>query len=88
MSAASVAAASGDTIVPAKAPTVSRPRFALLVALGVYPLITAIIYVVFPLTEGWTIWQRTLVIVPIMVTTMIWVLIPAVQKYFRGFIMR
>lgn len=64
----------------------SRPRFALLVLLGVYPLITALLYVVFPLTDGWTIWQRTLIIVPIMVSAMIWGLIPGVHRLFSGFI--
>jgi len=64
----------------------SRPRFALLVLLGVYPLITALLYIVFPLTSGWTIWQRTLVIVPIMVPSMIWGLIPVLHKLFPGFI--
>lgn len=64
----------------------SRPRFALLVLLGVYPLITLLLYLVFPITEGWTIWQRTLVIVPVMVSAMIWGLIPAVQTLFRGFL--
>ncbi|RWB58049.1 MAG: hypothetical protein E5W38_25595 [Mesorhizobium sp.] len=64
----------------------SRPRFALLVLAGVYPLITAILYVVFPLTEDWFIWQRTLVIAPLMVSIMIWGLIPGVQKAFGGFI--
>ena len=64
----------------------SRPRFALLVLVGVYPLITALLYVVLPLTEGWSIWQRTLVIAPVMVATMIWGLIPTVQKRFSGFL--
>ncbi|TGQ46044.1 hypothetical protein EN859_006075 [Mesorhizobium sp. M00.F.Ca.ET.216.01.1.1] len=64
----------------------SRPRFALLVLLGVYPLITAILYVIFPLTADWPIWQRTLIIAPLMVTIMIWGLIPGVQKTFRGFL--
>ncbi|MES0067791.1 hypothetical protein NKJ73_18420 [Mesorhizobium sp. M0074] len=64
----------------------SRLRFALLVLLGVYPLITAILYVVFPLTQEWQIWQRTLVIAPLMVSIMIWGLIPSVQRAFRGFI--
>ncbi|MER8791048.1 hypothetical protein NKH71_24810 [Mesorhizobium sp. M0983] len=61
-------------------------RFALLVLLGVYPLITAILYMVFPLTKEWQIWQRTLVIAPLMVSIMIWGLIPGVQRAFRGFI--
>jgi antibiotic biosynthesis monooxygenase (ABM) superfamily enzyme len=64
----------------------SRPRFALLVMLGVYPLITGLLYIVVPLTESWATWQRTLVIVPLMVITIIWGLIPGVQKLFSGFI--
>jgi antibiotic biosynthesis monooxygenase (ABM) superfamily enzyme len=64
----------------------SRPRFALLVLLGVYPLITAILYAIFPLTDDWPIWQRTLVIAPVMVSIMIWGLIPGVQKAFRSFL--
>jgi formate-dependent nitrite reductase membrane component NrfD len=50
----------------------SRPRFAMLVLIGAYPLITSLLYLVFPLTEGWSIWQRTLVIVPLMVSAMVW----------------
>jgi antibiotic biosynthesis monooxygenase (ABM) superfamily enzyme len=64
----------------------SRPRFALLVLAGAYPLITAILYVVFPLTEEWEIWRRTLVIAPLMVAIMIWGLIPGVQKTFGRFL--
>ena len=64
----------------------SRPRFALLILLGVYPLITALLYAIFPLTEGWTIWQRTLVIAPMMVAMMIWGLIPFVQRRFHAFV--
>ena len=70
----------------ASATRFSRPRFALLVLLGVYPLITALLYLVMPLTEGWSIWQRTLVIAPIMVGSMIWGLIPSVQRLFRRFL--
>jgi antibiotic biosynthesis monooxygenase (ABM) superfamily enzyme len=64
----------------------SRPRFALLVLLGAYPVITAILYFVFPLTDGWTIWQRTVLVAPVMVGAMVWGVIPAVQQWFRGFI--
>jgi antibiotic biosynthesis monooxygenase (ABM) superfamily enzyme len=72
--------------VPARPTRFSRPRFALLVLLGVYPLITLLLYLILPLTEGWPIWQRTLLIAPIMVTIMVWGLIPGVQRFFRGFI--
>ncbi|TWG90284.1 hypothetical protein L598_000700000400 [Mesorhizobium sp. J18] len=64
----------------------SRTRFALIVLLGVYPIITGLLYLVFPMTEGWTIWQRTLVVAPIMVALMIWGLIPGVNRLFHGFI--
>ena len=64
----------------------SRPRFALLVLLGAYPVITAILYFVFPLTGGWSIWQRTVLVAPLMVGAMVWGVIPAVQQRFRSFI--
>lgn len=63
----------------------SRPRFAILVLVGVYPVITALLNVIFPLTAGWAIWERTLIIAPSMVVVMIWGVIPAVQKYFKSF---
>ncbi|PTQ12044.1 hypothetical protein CLG96_05555 [Sphingomonas oleivorans] len=64
----------------------SRPRFFLLVLAGAYPLITTILYVVRPFTEGWSLWQRTLIVAPIMVSLMVWGLIPFVQKRFHRFI--
>jgi antibiotic biosynthesis monooxygenase (ABM) superfamily enzyme len=64
----------------------SRARFAALVLAGVYPVITVLLYLIFPLTEGWMIWQRTLVIAPLMVGVMIWGVIPTVQRVFHGFI--
>jgi antibiotic biosynthesis monooxygenase (ABM) superfamily enzyme len=64
----------------------SRPRFALLVLAGVYPLITLLLYLVLPLLDGWPIWQETVVIAPIMVTIMVWGLIPTVQRVFHGFL--
>ncbi|MDP3340700.1 hypothetical protein [Frigidibacter sp.] len=57
----------------------SRPRFALLVLIGVYPLITAITYLTVPLTTGWPIWQRNLVVAPIMVAVIIYGLIPTIH---------
>jgi antibiotic biosynthesis monooxygenase (ABM) superfamily enzyme len=71
---------------PSSTTRFSRPRFAFLVLLGTYPVITAVLYLLFPLTEGWTVWQRTLIVAPLMVSIMVWGLIPAVQKRFRVFI--
>lgn len=78
-----------SSVGPREMPTLrrfSRPRFALLVLAGVYPLITGLLYLVLPLLDGWPIWQETLVIAPIMVTIMVWGLIPTVQRVFAGFL--
>ncbi|TAA53355.1 MULTISPECIES: hypothetical protein [unclassified Shinella] len=66
----------------------SKPHLALALLLPVYPLITILLYIVLPLTEGWTIWQRTAVITPIMVFAMVFVVSPFVQKRFAAFILR
>lgn len=81
-----MSALASSVVAPEAKTQFSRPRFALLIFGGVYPLVTGLLYLVMPLTEGWTIWQRTLVIVPIMVVTMIWGLIPQVQARFRSFL--
>lgn len=72
------------------APTrkLSKLHLALAMLLPVYPLITTILYIVLPLTEGWTIWQRTAVIAPIMVFAMVFFVSPFVQKRFSNFILR
>ncbi|XKG99768.1 hypothetical protein LG281_14075 [Pelagibacterium halotolerans] len=54
--------------------------------LGVYPIITALLYVVLPLTAGWAIWQITLVVVPMMVPMIVFGLTPFIQKTFGRFI--
>jgi hypothetical protein len=56
--------------------------------LAVYPLITLILYVVLPLTEGWAIWERTLVIAPIMVVSIVFFVAPEIQRRFGWFIAR
>jgi antibiotic biosynthesis monooxygenase (ABM) superfamily enzyme len=64
----------------------SRLRLALLMVLGVYPLITLYLYAIFPLTDGWQLWQRTMVLVPLMVVSIVFGLMPFIQKRFGGFI--
>lgn len=64
----------------------SRPRFAALVLAGVYPLITALLYLLLPILQGWAIWQETLLIAPLMVAMMVWGVIPTIQTRFRAFI--
>lgn len=79
--------AAGASDAAAIAPRIlSRPRFAVLVFAGVYPLVTALLYLAAPLTRGWTFWQQTLVIVPVVVVTMVWGLIPFLHRRFSAFL--
>ncbi len=64
----------------------SRMRFALLVMLGAYPIITTLLIGLAPLMEGWPIAMRTLVIVPPMVSGMVFGVIPLVQRLGGGWI--
>ena len=59
----------------------SRLTFVAAVAAGIYPVITAILYLVVPLTEGWAIWQRTLVVVPVMVPLVVFGVMPTIHRY-------
>ena len=64
----------------------TKTRMALLMIVGVYPIITAYLYLLVPLTLGWETWQRTAVLAPTMVITIVFGLIPAIQKHFGWFI--
>ncbi|RYI24759.1 MAG: hypothetical protein EON48_07360 [Acetobacteraceae bacterium] len=66
---------------PARLP--SRLRFAGLVFLGVYPLVSLLQAIILPLTDGWAMPLRNLVFVPIMVVCMVWGLIPFIQTRLR-----
>jgi antibiotic biosynthesis monooxygenase (ABM) superfamily enzyme len=58
----------------------SRIRFSGFVFLFVYPLVTAFSYGLVPLTQGWPIWLRTLVMVPFIVGAMVYLIIPLIQR--------
>lgn len=64
----------------------SRLRFAFLVFLGVYPLVTLGLLILLPLTPGWPVPARTLVLVPIIVVCMVWGIIPFIQTRLRRFL--
>jgi len=74
--------------IVARAPIPSKIRLALLMVLAVYPIITALLYVIMPLTEGWATWQRTLVIAPLMVSSIVFVVAPNIQKHLGWFVAR
>lgn len=68
---------------PAPRPNPSKLRFALLMVVAVYPIITLLLYVVMPLTANWAIWHRTLVIAPIMVFSIVFFRLAHGQPPFR-----
>ena len=57
----------------------SKIRFAALVFCGVYPLVTLGLAALAPLTAGWPLPLKTLVLVPIIVVAMVWGIIPFIQ---------
>ena len=64
----------------------SRLRMALVMTLAVYPVVTLYLYVLMPLTPGWEMWQRSLVLVPVMASTIVLLIVPLIGKHFGGFI--
>lgn len=88
ISSAQAASASPTRPGPAAMLRPNKARQFLVTLIGVYPIITLILYLVLPITAGWTIWQTTLIIAPIMVAIMVFWLMPRIQKHFGRFIMR
>lgn len=76
------------TPISTSRPIPSKHRLALLMLLVIYPFVTAILYVLMPLTEGWPIWARTALLAPIMVLSIVYGIAPAIQKHFAWFILR
>lgn len=66
----------------------SRLRLALLVGIGVWPIITVLLYLIRPISQGWPIWLTTLALTPAMVIIMIWGLLPAIHRRFGTFLLQ
>lgn len=47
------------------------PRLAVLVGIGVWPIITALLYLIRPISQGWPVWLTTLALTPAMVVIMV-----------------
>lgn len=60
---------------------ISRLRFCIAVGFGVYPLITGLLYGLNPVIGPWPLWQKTLVVVPLMSPSMVYGIIPAIQRW-------
>jgi len=69
-------------------PNPSRVRLAMLLVVAVYPLITTLLYILTPLTDGWAVWHRTLLIAPIMVGSIVFLVSPTIQKHFGWYVAR
>jgi antibiotic biosynthesis monooxygenase (ABM) superfamily enzyme len=62
--------------------------FCVLVFAAVYPLVTGLSYLMQSAAEDWAIWQRHLVAVPIIVFSMVFVIIPQIQRLLARLDMR
>lgn len=61
----------------------SRIRFAALIFLFVYPLVTLGLGLLIPVTPDWPLAMRTLILVPVIVVAMVWGIIPLIQSRLR-----
>lgn len=64
----------------------ARLRMALVMSVFVYPVVTLYLYILMPLTSGWEMWQRSLVLVPFMATTIVMLIVPFITRRFGAFI--
>lgn len=69
-------------------PQPSKLRLSLVMLAIVYPFVTAILYILMPLTEGWPLWERTLLLAPIMVFSIVYFIAPTIQKHLGWFVVR
>lgn len=67
-------------------PLPARLRMTLLMTIAVYPVVTFYLYILMPLTDGWPIWQRSLILVPMMAATIVLAVVPFITRYFGAFI--
>ena len=70
-------------------PPAVRPlkrRLAIIMIACVYPLVTMLIYMIAPFTQGWQIWHQTLLLTPATVVSIVFVINPLVIKYFGRYI--
>lgn len=74
--------------ISAPRPMPSKFRLSILMLAAVYPFVTAILYGLMPLTDGWPLWARTAVLAPIMVFSIVYGIAPTIQRRFAWFILR
>jgi antibiotic biosynthesis monooxygenase (ABM) superfamily enzyme len=64
----------------------ARARMALLMTFAVYPVVVLYGTIVSLLTPGWEFWQRSLILVPFMASTIVFFLVPFITTRFGAFI--
>lgn len=64
----------------------ARARMALLMTFAVYPIVVIYATLIGMLTPGWEFWQRSLILVPFMATTIVFVIVPFITTRFGTFI--
>lgn len=75
-------------IAPAAPTPPHRLRLTLLMTLAVYPLVTSLLLLLGPLTDGWPVWQRTMILTPVMVASILYGVLPLVLRAFSPFLRR
>ncbi|CAN7311672.1 hypothetical protein [Devosia sp. LjRoot3] len=67
-------------------PFSARARMALLMTFAVYPVVVVYATIIGSLTPGWEFWQRSLILVPFMASTIVFFIVPFIQTRFGAFI--
>lgn len=64
----------------------SRFRLSLLMTIAVYPVVIGYSFLIGLVTPGWDLWQRGFILVPLMASTIVFLIVPFVTTRFAGFI--
>lgn len=64
----------------------SRLRLTLLMTFAVYPIVVIYATIIGSLTPGWEFWQRSLILVPFMASTIVLLIVPFISRHFGAFI--
>ena len=78
---------SNRTAQPPRPPAPPRYKLALVTWAGAYGVITLILDLLGPAMAGWPLVLRTLVISVLMINALTWVVLPALTRLFRGWLL-
>jgi antibiotic biosynthesis monooxygenase (ABM) superfamily enzyme len=67
-------------------PFAARARMAFLMTFAVYPVVVVYASIISALTPSWEFWQRSLVLVPFMASTIVFFIVPFITTRFGAFI--